>query len=127
MTTEQISEVALRLGVRPEGLTQITAKVQAYFGDQSPPPAALEAYIAACPPWDKLGMDKATFESMPVTWRLTQGQAFQPAPVHSRRQAMRELTEAELEQLRSENLDRNTYIERARALQATPAPRPETS
>lgn len=122
MTTEHIREVALKLGVTPEGLDQITARVRAHFGDQTPPPAALEVYIAACPVWDKLGMDKATFDRMPPAWRLTQGQAFQSAPVHARRPVMRDLTPAELAQLQSENLDRSRYVEKARALQQTPAP-----
>jgi hypothetical protein len=69
-------------------------------------------------------MDKATFDSMPVTWRRTQGQAYQPpVPVHSRRPVTWDLTPEELAALQAEGLDRHTYNTRARAMQQTPQPR----
>jgi hypothetical protein len=85
MDTAQVHEVALRLGILPQALDQVAAKVQAHFGGVSNPrPADVEAYVASLSVWDKLGMEKAAFDAMPVTWRKTQGEAHQGQPVHDR-------------------------------------------
>jgi hypothetical protein len=121
--TPQIHAAARARGVTEQGLDQVTAKVLARFAGSAPPPAEVEAYIDGLYVWDKLGMDKATFDSMPVTWRRTQGQVYQPpVPVHSRRPVTRDLTPEELAALQAQGLDRYTYITRARALQQTPRP-----
>jgi hypothetical protein len=94
MQIEQIHAVAIARGVTPQALGAVTAKVQAHFGDRNPPPPELEAYIANCPVWEKLGMDQATFDGMPAAWRLEQAEAYRPLPVQ-RRPQYRLATDAE--------------------------------
>lgn len=126
MQTEQIHAAALAHGVQEQALEQVTVKVQAHFAGRNPPPADVEAYISGLYVWEKLGMDQATFDRMPVTWRKTQGQAFQPQQVHSRRPVTRDLTPEELtaldEETAREHLTGPERTERARQMQQTPLP-----
>ena len=80
---DQIHAVALAHRVEPRALEAITTMVQAHFGDRTPPPAELEAYIHGLPTWEKVAMSYAEFNAMPPAWRLEQGQKYQ-APVDRR-------------------------------------------
>jgi hypothetical protein len=117
METPHIHAAARQCGIAMEALDQVTAKVQAHFGDSTPKPADLAAFLTALPVWEKLGMDKATFDGMPMTWRLAQGWAHQ-APTVSRRPEMRVLTAEELSSLKG--LAWAEYLTRGRAVQQTP-------
>jgi hypothetical protein len=118
MDTHQIHAAAGAAGIAPEAFDHVAAKVRAHFADGTPPkPADLAAFLTALPVWEKLGMDKATFDGMPMTWRLAQGWAHQ-APTVSRRPETRVLTAEELSSLKG--LAWAEYLTRGRAMQQTP-------
>jgi len=123
MTTQEIHDAALAQGIAPQALAQVTAQVQAYFGDGTPTPAAVAQFLTALPVWDKLGMTQEAFLAMPGTWRMDRGRDFAPPPV-SRRPTMRALTAAELAELERTGLTGAARIERARQMQQTPVPQP---
>ena len=83
MDTQQLRAIAEQKGVEPKALDDVTTKILVHFAGQNPPPAEVAAYIDSLYVWDKIGMDKATWDRMPVTWRLEQGERFQ-APVDRR-------------------------------------------
>src|SRR4029453_2764091 len=103
MDTQHIHAPAAQAGIVPEALDQVTAKGQAHFGGDQVKPADLAAYLTALPVWEKVGMDYATFEKMPPTWRMAQGWLHQALPV-SRRPESRVLSAGELEGLKGRAL-----------------------
>jgi hypothetical protein len=119
MDIPQIHAAAVQCGIAPEALDLVIARVQAHFGDATPKPADLAAFLTGLPVWEKLGMDKATFDGMPMTWRLAQGWAHQAPPV-SRRPETRVLTAEELSSLKG--LAWAEYLTRGREMQQTPRP-----
>ena len=121
MDIPQIHAAAVQCGIAPEALDLVIARVRAHFGESTPKPTDLDQYIGTLPVWEKLGMDKATFDGMPMTWRLAQGWAHQTPPV-SRRPDSRVLTAEELKTI--EGLAWVERMTQARALQQTP-PKPQ--
>src|SRR4029450_13747538 len=119
MQTEQIHAAAVQCGIAPEAFDLVTTRVQTHFGDSTPKPADLAAYLTGLPVWEKLGMDKATFDGMPMTWHLSQGWAHQAQPV-SRRPETRILTAEELASLKG--LAWAEYLTRGPQMQQTPRP-----
>ena len=98
----QIHAVALAHRVEPRALEAITAKTQAHFGDRTPPPAELEAYIHGLPTWEKVAMSYAEFSAMPASWRLAQGEKYQLP--EDRRATDRIWTAEELQALKGKSL-----------------------
>ena len=117
MNIPQIHAAAVQCGIAPEALDLVIARVRAHFGESTPKPADLDQYIGTLPVWEKLGMDKATFDGMPMTWRLAQGWAHQTPP-GPRRPDTRVLSAEELASLKG--LAWAEYLTRGRAMQQTP-------
>jgi hypothetical protein len=78
METQHIREVALQRGIALQALDQVTAMVQAHFGERTPKPADLDAFLGGLHVWEKLGMSQEAFYAMPPAWRLAQGWVLQP-------------------------------------------------
>ena len=121
METQQIHEMALGLHIVPQALGGVTARVQVHFAGSTPTPAAVEQFLTALPVWTKVGMDEATFDRMPATWRMDQARSFAPPPP-PRRPVTRALTTEELAALDAEHLPWAERTEKARVMQQTPAP-----
>jgi hypothetical protein len=119
MDIQQIHAACTQAGIAPEAIEAIAARVRAHFAGSTPKPADLTAYLTGLSVWEKLGMDKATFDGMPMTWRLAQGWAHQAPPV-SRRPETRILTAEELASLKG--LGWAEYLARGREMQQTPRP-----
>lgn len=125
METQRIHEIALGLRIVPQALGGVTARVQAHFAGSAPTPAAVEQFLTALPVWTKVGMDEATFDRMPATWRLDQARSFAPPP-QSRRPVLRPLTPQELatldERTAQEHWSQAERTEQGRLIQQSPLP-----
>jgi hypothetical protein len=134
MNHEQIDAMARQAGCVPEAVPDIRARVLARFQEATPSLEAVERWLSttlreAAPHlfgkvevWEKLGMDKATFDAMPPSWRLGQGMAQQARTTtpHPRRPVYRNLMPAELDSIK--DLPFHERTTRGREMQQTPHP-----
>jgi hypothetical protein len=117
MDTTMVETAVRAAGIPPEAVAHVCATVLAHYGDASPKPADLTAFLTGLPVWTKLGLSQQDFYAMPASWRLAQGWAHQ-APTVSRRPETRVLTAEELSSLKG--LGWAEYLTRGRAMQQTP-------
>ena len=121
METRQIHAAATARGVTRQALDAVTFKVQTHFEGRTASPVEVDSFIAGLPPWDKLGMEQATFDSMPVTWRYAQGQAYQSPVVKQRPGPVSYADAAAFAQMSVEDFNKlpsNKRADYARELQA---------
>ena len=104
MDANHIAFALGKLGLLPAALEDGLRRAEQYFRDHAYSPEAATAWAQAqrqeaahlfgqpaqdAPRtqtvWDTLGMTQEAFERMPASWRMTQGRALDPPPVHSRR------------------------------------------
>ena len=132
MDVRQIQELALQRGVTVRAVDAIVTRVQAHFAGATPSPHEIGQFIEGLFVWDKIGMEQQEFLGKPGTWQMDQARVFEPPPAgaHPRRPVTRNLTPEELAahdaQAAREGWSQAEYIEKARALQQTPAPTEET-
>jgi hypothetical protein len=137
MPHDQIDALARQAGCLPEAVPDIRARVQAHFPEADVSPQAVERWLVQTlkaekpelfsgpqPLWTQLGLDKATFDQMPASWRLAQAHQQTPPTTtpHPNRPVYRHLTSAELAELDGLGLTGAARHEWARARQQTPAP-----
>ena len=73
-----------QLGIAPEALDSVVARVQAHFEGGPVKPADLSDFLDRLARVDEVDMTQQQFTAMPPTWRLAQGMAHQPPPVQRR-------------------------------------------